>query len=633
MDGSVHCTVGFCWQAMKASSISTSLPLVTCGLPFATRQDNNIMTNDFSITTTTTSSSSIAKIDNNALKCNSTSKKQRRLILSEEEYTSTLQQIITRDYYPSIPSLQRDAAVLQKRSEGDTTGAIAIRRAARKIESNEARSRIQEEIEEEEAILHNGGVRKRPRPLDRESVDGFHARVTSEDNAYFEENMEREVKERRENMEIIYRTNRMITNSAAYGGHDQKLLKSCDTIGDGNGTNSNNILKDKDQYNSNCNDSPFITASDQFTAPVERIHAAGTTIDGESKSYRNSLFFTPQHYNPLTSPTIDSSSQQTNKSQPLQSNTSNDKPCNNDDSQIMPPPPSRQVDRKKITTKINNNNDIITTVNSDSNINCKSSPSPNESNLHLVEYQAKPRNRELISGSLIPSSSSFTSEKQIMPQNTRFEYQNQSRIVATSSHCSTMVTEISKHCSSDTNTATKLYETDSSMNTDLDAPLRPLYVERQARIDQLKKERNTLVAMTPTIIPGANMRKQQEVGDGSIDNDDDDENDSPIVTWGKIASTPLVADGEKLSQMYNVGMNSSSSINCKNDDMINDDGCEGITTNEKTFSLPCIDDREKAAKKVEEKLARQKQRFDEAGGHGGGNHQERTRNKAKAFLG
>ena len=164
------------------------------------------------------------------------------------------------------------------------------------------------------------------------------------------------------------------------------------------------------------------------------------------------------------------------------------------------------------------------------------------------------------------------------------------------------------------------------MNTDLDAPLRPLHVERQARLDQWKKERTTLVAMTPTIIPGVSRKRQYLGCDGRMGSDDDDNNngeeeeeecDSPIVTWGKIASTPLVAGGEKLSQMYNVNNNIQSS----NHDGIHTDTCETILTKEQTFSLPCINDREKVVKKVEEKLARQKQRFEEAGTYGGGGKQ------------
>lgn len=110
--------------------------------------------------------------------------RQRRVILTEEEYTSTLDNIISRDYYPALASLKRDAAILQKRAENDVPGAVAIRRAARAVQQHEDRLKQMEEEEEQEASKY-GGFRSNPRPLHRESVDSFHTRVTSEDNEEF----------------------------------------------------------------------------------------------------------------------------------------------------------------------------------------------------------------------------------------------------------------------------------------------------------------------------------------------------------------------------------------------------------------------------------------------------------------
>ena len=74
--------------------------------------------------------------------------------LKKNEYSSTLNKIISRgDYYPSLTSLHRDLSVLQKRAEGDTAGAIAIRRAARKLESMEEKEKLDEEEEEEKMHL------------------------------------------------------------------------------------------------------------------------------------------------------------------------------------------------------------------------------------------------------------------------------------------------------------------------------------------------------------------------------------------------------------------------------------------------------------------------------------------------
>lgn len=88
--------------------------------------------------------------------------RQARQVLTEEEYTSTLSSIISRDYYPSLSSLRRDVAILDKRKNGDIRGAVTLRRAHREICEQEEELALRERLEEEEA-LENGGVRKRPR--------------------------------------------------------------------------------------------------------------------------------------------------------------------------------------------------------------------------------------------------------------------------------------------------------------------------------------------------------------------------------------------------------------------------------------------------------------------------------------
>lgn len=495
----------------------------------------------------------ISQIKNNNIK------KQKRKILTEEEYTTTLSTIIQRDYYPSIPSLHRDASVLQKRSENDTAGAISIRKAARKLELQEEECKLREDEEDYKALLYHGGIRDRARPLERESIDGFHKRVTSEDNSYFDENMRKEVREHKEKMDIIYQSN--IGNPK---GHVMKLLENYNEHGRKDDSSLVMLKNNKES---------FTSASDQFNPPVERIQTAGTTKDGKSKSIRNSLFFTPQHYNPSTSalPMNDCCSSESKAIIPLLENTNI-----TDDNQIMPPPPPRQ--------------NLPLTQNQ---------PKPPNPNFHLVEYQAKPQNREFI----IPSSSSslssyeynISNEKQIVPGNTRFEYQNKSRIIPSLSTTSTSSIQQQQHHSK------QVYDTDSSYtSTDLDAPVRPLHIERKARLNQLQKERNTLVAMTPTIIPGVKLNHYKNNDSDDYDDDEDDENGSPIVTWGEIASTPLVASGEKLNQYTQHDTSSSS----------NDNG----EIYEKIFQLPSIDVREHNAIKAEEIITRQKQRFDEASG-------------------
>ena len=130
---------------------------------------------------------------------------QARQILSEEDYTATLSSIITRDYFPAIPSLQRDMAILDRRREGDFAGAVQVRRAARKLALHEEELARREEAAEDLARRGSSkGIRETPRPLHRESVDGFHARVTSEDNEDFERQMRKDSTNRRERIFAIH---------------------------------------------------------------------------------------------------------------------------------------------------------------------------------------------------------------------------------------------------------------------------------------------------------------------------------------------------------------------------------------------------------------------------------------------
>lgn len=76
---------------------------------------------------------------------------------------------------------------------------------------------------------------------------------------------------------------------------------------------------------------------------------------------------------------------------------------------------------------------------------------------------------------------------------------------------------------SGSNTDCDSFATGSS--TDLDAPLRPLYEERNGfRSNKQKSNRRSYVAMTPHIVPGAR-------------------NESPVTTWGRVDGTPLVLAG------------------------------------------------------------------------------------------
>lgn len=119
------------------------------------------------------------------------------MVLSEEEDTSTLEDIVQRDYFPELPLLQCQAAVLEKRAVGDVADAVAVRRAARQLQNHEE-ALVEQEADDEVDV--DGGLRKMPRQLHREPVSGFHARVTSEDNSEFDQTQRNKMMMRHSNL-------------------------------------------------------------------------------------------------------------------------------------------------------------------------------------------------------------------------------------------------------------------------------------------------------------------------------------------------------------------------------------------------------------------------------------------------
>ena len=134
---------------------------------------------------------------------------QRRQILTEEEYQSTLEQIIQREYFPDLIRLQSQVALQQARERNDCDGTTKdevvreIRRATRELLEHEQYEKEYEDAQETAASTTSTGLLKEPRPLHRETLQGFHARVTSEDNAEFEKVQTLEVKKKKEEQEMI----------------------------------------------------------------------------------------------------------------------------------------------------------------------------------------------------------------------------------------------------------------------------------------------------------------------------------------------------------------------------------------------------------------------------------------------
>lgn len=149
--------------------------------------------------------------------------KQSRNVLSEEDYIYTLSSIVQRDYFPDLPSLQKQAAVLDRREANDFKGAVAVRRAARRVQDHEDALAEEEQKHEEELV---GDVRTTKRPLHRETVSGFHARVTSEDNHEFHQKSQEELREKRSRIEAVYRNPYPSLTNGEKNGNETPLLAS-----------------------------------------------------------------------------------------------------------------------------------------------------------------------------------------------------------------------------------------------------------------------------------------------------------------------------------------------------------------------------------------------------------------------
>lgn len=513
---------------------------------------------------------------------------QPRDILEEDEYTSTLSHIVTRDYFPSLHSLRRDAAILDARSRGDISSAVAVRRMHRKDEIQREREwkeemeveskAIQEEDNKETSVMpyinHQSNkiqVRSKPRPLKHETITGFHARVTSEDNAEYESIQEEERMDREKRLGIIYSTKE---------GKEGRLMIEAAM----NNTTKKEVVN---PYNKASRalmgyDTPIGLSSDLYDAPATglRITQGSSANDDEEDRKkiaakngigRNGLFFQPLHRrlenNPtntgqlmlaLDGATTSSSSGGTFLALENNANRASSKEDDNNktDNLLMPPPPARQSS---------------VMVKHGSSIQPPSAIKPKtiDDRCQLVEYLPKPT---------VPD---------IYPRATRFPYQNESRLLAKTNN------SLGHAYNRQSSIQSMGSFTEASDTTDLDASPRSLERERAARQKARKRENETFIAMTPLIRPGEGRSISK------IQGGEQSASEEPIMTWGNVANTPLVlsnsaVDGRDASAEWEptrpIDSNSFSSGN--------DAGSES------TPAFDVVDDnrREKLARRAEKKL-------------------------------
>ncbi len=443
---------------------------------------------------------------------------QPRIILEEEDYTSTLTHIVTRDYFPALHTLRRDAAILDARGRGDISEAVSIRRKFRNEEMQRERDWIDEKQEEENALAlrlenengwekdmkcsssnnisrHSAQVRKRPRPLQHESVTGFHARVTSEDNAEFEVNQERERRERENFLSFVYNAHANKDGRLMIENQLQRRNDVMDGIGNSSSSSNTPFMR------ALC-DTPIELSSDLFDVPPSaglRItdgacnNEAPTTRNGIG---RNGLFFQPQHHcsikNNRPGETPKSTPSSSGRFLALESNDARkgdheeqESNIAKSDNRLMPPPPSRLPSTSSGVMPHQPSND------KSAKPHPMKSTQPTDHRHQLVEYLPKP------------------SLPDIHPPATRFPFQNESGLLRkdTSSRKNLFLS----NCDS-IGSSICFHSTDASDTTDLDESPRPLDVERAAYQRARVRENETFLPMTPLIRPG----REDEEASGSV---------------------------------------------------------------------------------------------------------------------
>ncbi|KAL3941490.1 MAG: hypothetical protein SGBAC_004159 [Bacillariaceae sp.] len=437
--------------------------------------------------------------------------KQRRQVLSEEDYTSTLSSIIQRDFYPAVTNLQEQSTLLsQRNSYHPKTLARKLYQLQAQHEQEEQEKAKQEEESQIELYKddQNGTsadagatgtstelvvadqesgqlIRTKARPLHEESLTGFHARVTNEDDYDFDQQQKQEVKANRQRLESLFllgrNPNEDATKRLSNGDDDMRITPGStaeDMVNEARKAEQKRIQAAKDESD---------MASDQF----------------ESESYqptnrpvppiRNGLFLPPT---PLVHGPQHGSLQ---TSQKLLTNGDRDKEssANGRNLQLAMPPPLPV--RKQDTTQ---------------QTDVKSSSFPKSA---LVEYIPK----YCLEKKIVPSQTRFPPTRVLPPNADR-----QRRLFGqTSSTAMSRYNPSRRSVQEPSDSESDGWSTDAS--TDLDAPLRPIEVERRKQQAKRAKEHGTYVSMTPIIEPGSGRNR------------------SPITTWGEVAFTPIVVSGSE----------------------------------------------------------------------------------------
>lgn len=235
------------------------------------------------------------------------------------------------------------------------SGAVAVRRRARieEVEAERERDEIRRRGEETAGGAWEGGGggigewgtnadSSSSRPLKHECVTGFHARVTSEDDAEFERNQERERREREAFLGVVY--------AARADGKRSRMLIESSRVG-GGGRGGGGVDDDDDDSrparSSLWCDTPLGLSSDLYDPPpstglriTDGTTRAVVTRNNDGIIGRNGLFFQPMH---RSLPTTGTAPPSGGTFLALENDEDHRREANNAkyDNLLMPPPPAR----------------------------------------------------------------------------------------------------------------------------------------------------------------------------------------------------------------------------------------------------------------------------------------------------
>lgn len=447
--------------------------------------------------------------------------RQRREVLTEEDYTATLSSIIQRDYFPESNILLHQDALLSKRLAGDVMGAVEVRRAARRLMEHDVASQNQRLLDDNDLVSIRGAdnrnnavvavsstntdgsakVRKRARPLGEETVTGFHARVTNEDDCEFETTQQREVEANRKRLYGVFNNNVEGNSQNNISRHRQILQLEDELASDDFMPEPNRLTASEWKDHSHTNNSFFFSPGETLLTADDKGHDNGDDDEKKLPALQSSIFGQQR----LLTSSEDSIT-------PSNSSASKSK------AKLMLPPSQTQT--QKMITSRQTNPDPTTTR----------PPAKHE----LVEYIPK----------------SVIEHKMIDPSQTRFPtsatnsltsrsiipghyYDNNSNA---SNNASTGIVNLSASSYgfdaniSDTEDESGMSVTDASQySTDLDAPLRSIEEERRNRDRQEKRQYS---------------QEQYEHGKRKADpNFRPFVPMSPLTTWGTVDGAPSEQEG------------------------------------------------------------------------------------------